>query len=60
MPVIVLLGTLDTKGSEYDYVRGLLRESGCEVVLVDTGVLAEPAIWPDISREEVAIGRAHV
>jgi uncharacterized protein (UPF0261 family) len=50
---VVLLGTLDTKGKEYDYLRDRLREQGVDVVLVDAGVF-EPQIQPDVPREEVA------
>ena len=38
MPVVVLVGTLDTKGAELLYVRDHLVEAGCEVLLVDCGV----------------------
>jgi uncharacterized protein (UPF0261 family) len=54
MATVVLLGTLDTKGVEYDYLRGRLRDEGVDVVLVDTGILGTPLAEPDISREEVA------
>ncbi|HVX43223.1 MAG TPA: Tm-1-like ATP-binding domain-containing protein [Mycobacteriales bacterium] len=54
MPTVVLLGTLDTKGTEYAFVRERLLESGMDVVVVDTGVLGEPAFEPDVSRAEVA------
>ncbi len=50
---VVLLGTLDTKGDEYAFLRDRLLELGVDVVLVDAGV-NEPRIEPDISREEVA------
>ena len=53
MPTVVLLGTLDTKGSEYAYLRDRVREHGVEVLLVDVGVY-EPQIDADVSREEVA------
>lgn len=54
MPTVVLIGTLDTKGLEYDYLRARLREAGCEVLLVDVGVRGEPLARPDITREAVA------
>ncbi len=53
MPTVVLLGTLDTKGYEYAYLRDRLREHGVDVLLVDAGVF-EPQIQPDISRQVVA------
>jgi uncharacterized protein (UPF0261 family) len=53
MATVVLLGTLDTKGSEYDYLRARLHEQGVEVLLVDAGVF-EPLAQADIPHEEVA------
>ena len=46
MATVVLLGTLDTKGKEYDYLRDRLREQGVDVVLVDAGVF-EPQVEAD-------------
>jgi uncharacterized protein (UPF0261 family) len=54
MATVVLLGTLDTKGEEYDFLRRKVREEGVIVLLVDTGVLGAPLAEPDISRQEVA------
>jgi uncharacterized protein (UPF0261 family) len=54
MPTVVLVGTLDTKGVEYDYLRARLREHGVDVVLVDAGILGPPLAQPDVTREEVA------
>ena len=54
MATVVLLGTLDTKGLEYAYLRDRVREQGVDTVLVDVGVLGEPLTRPDITREEGA------
>ncbi|MEV0291354.1 Tm-1-like ATP-binding domain-containing protein [Kribbella sp. NPDC050820] len=54
MPSVVLLGTLDTKGDEYAFVRDRLAAAGLTVVVVDTGVLGAPGIAADVPREEVA------
>ena len=53
MATVVLLGTLDTKGKEYDYLRARVREQGVDVVLVDAGVF-EPLAEADVSQDEVA------
>ena len=53
MATVVLLGTLDTKGKEYEYLRDRLREQGVDVLVVDAGVF-EPQIEPDIGQDEVA------
>ena len=54
MATVVLVGTLDTKGVENDFVRERLRAAGVEVLVVDAGVLEAPAFTPDITRQEVA------
>ncbi len=53
-PTVVLVGTLDTKGKEYAYLRERIRERCVDVVLVDAGILAEPLTEPDVTRQEVA------
>jgi uncharacterized protein (UPF0261 family) len=53
MATVVLLGTLDTKGKEYAYLRDRLRAEGVDVVLVDAGVF-DPQAEADVPREEVA------
>ena len=37
-PTVVLVGTLDTKGKEYAYLRDRIRECGVDVLLIDVGV----------------------
>jgi uncharacterized protein (UPF0261 family) len=51
---VVLVGTLDTKGHEYAFLRDRLRDAGVDVLLVDAGVLGEPQVPADVPREEVA------
>jgi uncharacterized protein (UPF0261 family) len=54
MPTVVLIGTLDTKGGEYAYLRDRVREAGVDALLLDAGVLGTPLAEPDVAREEVA------
>jgi uncharacterized protein (UPF0261 family) len=54
MTTILLLGTLDTKGNEYKYVKEKIEAEGCRVITVDVGIKGVPAWKPDISREQVA------
>ncbi|HWV35403.1 MAG TPA: Tm-1-like ATP-binding domain-containing protein [Thermomicrobiales bacterium] len=54
MPTVALVGTLDTKGREYGFVRDRLRELDTDVLVIDTGVLDRPLIEADITREQVA------
>lgn len=51
---VVLVGTLDTKGAEYDYLRDRLKLHGLRALLIDVGTLGEPQTKPDIDRGAVA------
>lgn len=51
---VVLVGTLDTKGDEYAYLRERLRLHGVDTLLIDVGTLERPRTEPDIERREVA------
>jgi uncharacterized protein (UPF0261 family) len=50
---VVLVGTLDTKGAEYAFLRERLHDHGVATLLVDAGI-NEPQLEPDISRADVA------
>jgi uncharacterized protein (UPF0261 family) len=52
MPVI-LIGTLDTKGAEMQFVRDVLRDTGHTTLVIDAGVLGPPGFAPEITREQV-------
>lgn len=54
MTNVVLVGTLDTKGVEYGWLRERLLRAGVEVVLVDTGIMGEPRVPADVPRDAVA------
>ena len=47
MAKILLIGTLDTKGREYAYIRDLIRDRGHTPFVLDAGVLGEPVFSPD-------------
>ncbi len=52
---VLVVGTLDTKGPEFAYLRDRLNELGVNTTVVDIGILDEPLeIEPDIGHEEVA------
>src|SRR5262245_34611451 len=40
---VVLIATLDTKGGEAEFVRDLLHAKGLETLVIDAGVLGDPA-----------------
>jgi uncharacterized protein (UPF0261 family) len=51
---ILLIGTFDTKGAEYAYVRDLITQRGHQVLTVNTGVAGDPVFTPDVSATQVA------
>lgn len=52
---VLLVGALDTKGAEYAFVKDLIEAAGLQTLVVDFGVMGQPAFEPDVSRAEIAI-----
>src|SRR5450432_2781685 len=50
---MLLLGTLDTKGVEFQFVRDLLLAQGLTTLAIDAGVIGPPFFTPDVPREQV-------
>ncbi len=50
----VIVGTLDTKGEEFKFIKDILENEGLKTLVINAGVLGEPFFQPDISNEEVA------
>lgn len=53
MKTVALVGTFDSKGAEYLYVKGLLNDVGINVFTIHSGVF-EPAFVPDVNNDAVA------
>jgi len=51
---VAIVGTLDTKGEEFAYLRGRIESAGPATLVIDCGVLEAPAFTPDIARGQVA------
>lgn len=51
---IAILATLDTKGTEVAYMRDYVRARGHRALVVDSGLIGEPATEADISSRQVA------
>ncbi len=51
---IVIAGALDTKGQEFAFLKELIEKEGLKTLVIDFGVMGEPAFTPDITRQEVA------
>lgn len=54
MATIAVLGTLDTKGQEHQFVAECIRRRGHQALLIDVGTLGPPQVPADITREDVA------
>ena len=50
---IVMAGALDTKGADFAFVKELIEETGLATLVVDFGVMGEPAFAAEVSRQEV-------
>ncbi len=51
---VALIGTFDTKGEEFSFLRHRIESAGLRTLMIDVGVLGSPPFKPDIPREEVA------
>lgn len=51
---IAIIGTLDTKGKEFEFLKSIIENQGLETIVIDTGIINPPYFKADISREEVA------
>lgn len=51
---ILIVATLDTKGTEVEFAKKQIECLGANVILMDAGIQGNPTIKAEISREEVA------
>ncbi len=51
---ILLIGTMDTKEEELLFCRDLILCKGLQVLLMDTGILKDPHMPPQVTRQQVA------
>ena len=54
MKTVAILGTLDTKGAEYKFLKECIEKAGCKTFVIDAGIKGTPFFAPDITREQVA------
>lgn len=50
---IAILATLDTKGAEVEFLRQEIEALGSKALLIDIGVIGEPEVEPDVTRDQV-------
>jgi uncharacterized protein (UPF0261 family) len=51
---VALIGTFDTKGEEFSFLRERIESAGLRTLMIDVGVLGSPPFAADIAQEEVA------
>ena len=51
---IVVIGTLDTKGPEVGFLRDEVVRRGHDPLVIDPGILGDPALAADVTRQQVA------
>jgi uncharacterized protein (UPF0261 family) len=52
--VVAILGTLDTKGVEFAFLKARIEAEGAATVTIDVGILGVPAFAPEVTADEVA------
>jgi uncharacterized protein (UPF0261 family) len=52
---IALIGTLDTKGREYEFLKEAIQNLGFQTYVIDVGIRGKPFFQPDLPREKVAM-----
>jgi len=51
---IVIIATLDTKGTETAFLKSYIEKAGHRALVIDAGVLGHPYFVPDVTRKKVA------
>jgi uncharacterized protein (UPF0261 family) len=54
MATVGIVGTLDTKGREFAFLKERIEAAGAQTLVINTGVLDPPYLAPDVSAAEVA------
>ena len=51
---VCIVGTMDTKGLEFSFIKAQIESAGVSTCVINTGILGEPQLTPDVSADEVA------
>ena len=52
--IVAIVGTLDTKGTEYKFLHDQIESNGVKTFIIDAGVFGNPDFIPDISTVVIA------
>ena len=55
LKTVVLVGTLDTKGVEYEFARNRFQKAGLKTILINAGIIGQSSIISDVTNEQVAL-----
>ena len=51
---VCIVGTMDTKGVEFSFIKSQIESTGVSTCVINTGILGDPQLTPDVSADEVA------
>ena len=51
---VCIVGTMDTKGVEFSFIKSQIESTGVSTCVINTGILGETQLTPDVSADEVA------
>ena len=51
---VCIVGTMDTKGMEFSFIKSQIESTGVSTCVINTGILGEPQLTSDVSADEVA------
>ena len=51
---VCIVGTMDTKGVEFSFIKSQIESAGVSTCVINTGILGEAQLTPDVSADEVA------
>ena len=51
---VCIVGTMDTKGIEFAFIKTQIESAGVSTCVINTGILGDPQLTPDVSADEVA------
>ncbi len=51
---IAIVGALDTKGEEFQFIKMEIERRGHQTLVIDTGIVGTPLFPPDLSNDQVA------
>ena len=53
MKTVAIVGTLDTKGTEFAFLKAEIEKLGCATLVIDAGASGKPAFTPDIGLKDI-------